>query len=123
MGWLAAGTVLAALIAIVAQFQPTLFLEGSAQTDDAVKMGSGQMFDRVAPGYDLVNTVLTMKMDAAWRNEMITSLHLKPGQHKLMFDFMISEEQTWSWPPFGLLAERKKWFCRSQCPRRRHRNS
>ncbi len=92
MGWVAAGTVLAALIAIVAQFQP-LFLEGSAKTDDAVKMGSGEMFDRVAPGYDLVNTVLTMKMDAAWRNEMITSLRLKPGQHIVMFDFVIARQR------------------------------
>ncbi len=79
MGWIAVGTVLVAIVAIATQFQ-TVFLESAGNGDGSVRMGSGEMFDRVAPGYDLVNTVLTMKRDAAWRNDMISSLRLKPGQ-------------------------------------------
>jgi len=48
-----------------------------------VKLGSGKMFDRVAPRYDLVNSALTMKRDAAWRNKMIDSLMLKSGDRVL----------------------------------------
>jgi hypothetical protein len=44
-----------------------------------VRLGSGKMFDKVAGGYDLVNTVLTMRRDVHWRNMMIESLQLEPG--------------------------------------------
>jgi len=53
------------------------------EAGDGVKMGSGKMFDRVAPRYDRVNTVLTMRRDAAWRDKMIDALKLNAGDRVL----------------------------------------
>mmetsp|Transcript_26483 Transcript_26483/g.66820 ORF Transcript_26483/g.66820 Transcript_26483/m.66820 type:complete len:305 (+) Transcript_26483:167-1081(+) len=52
-------------------------------TGHGVKLGSGKMFDKVAPRYDLVNSALTMKRDAAWRDKMIDALRLKSGDRVL----------------------------------------
>jgi demethylmenaquinone methyltransferase/2-methoxy-6-polyprenyl-1,4-benzoquinol methylase len=38
-----------------------------------------QMFDAIAPRYDLVNRVMTFGMDRAWRRRTVASLHLSPG--------------------------------------------
>jgi demethylmenaquinone methyltransferase/2-methoxy-6-polyprenyl-1,4-benzoquinol methylase len=38
-----------------------------------------QMFDRIAPRYDLVNRVMTFGMDVWWRRKAVKSLRLKPG--------------------------------------------
>lgn len=38
-----------------------------------------QMFDRIAPRYDLVNRVMTFRMDVGWRKRAVRSLHLRPG--------------------------------------------
>eukprot|EP00281_Chroomonas_sp_CCMP1168_P000650 CAMPEP_0206271102 /NCGR_PEP_ID=MMETSP0047_2-20121206/33243_1 /ASSEMBLY_ACC=CAM_ASM_000192 /TAXON_ID=195065 /ORGANISM="Chroomonas mesostigmatica_cf, Strain CCMP1168" /LENGTH=63 /DNA_ID=CAMNT_0053699829 /DNA_START=54 /DNA_END=241 /DNA_ORIENTATION=+ len=61
----------AAAVAVLTMYHG---LKPESVQDSSVPMGSGAMFDRVAPQYDLVNTVLTMKMDARWRNRMIDSL-------------------------------------------------
>ena len=37
------------------------------------------MFDRIAPVYDLMNTVMTAGTDARWRRSTIASLGLQPG--------------------------------------------
>jgi demethylmenaquinone methyltransferase/2-methoxy-6-polyprenyl-1,4-benzoquinol methylase len=37
------------------------------------------MFDAIAPRYDLVNRLMTFRMDVGWRNRTIESLHLPPG--------------------------------------------
>ena len=60
-----------------------------ASCDDAVvdKLPSGDekarvvrdMFDRIAPRYDLVNRVMTFGMDVGWRRRAIASLGLRPG--------------------------------------------
>lgn len=38
-----------------------------------------EMFDAIAPRYDLVNRVMTFRMDVGWRRATVTSLALSPG--------------------------------------------
>ena len=38
-----------------------------------------EMFDRVAPRYDVVNRVMTFGLDAGWRRRAVRELHLPPG--------------------------------------------
>jgi len=37
------------------------------------------MFDAIAPRYDLVNRVMTFRMDVGWRRRTVRDLHLAPG--------------------------------------------
>ncbi len=37
------------------------------------------MFDTIAPRYDLVNRIMTFRMDVGWRRKAIASLNLDPG--------------------------------------------
>src|SRR5205814_10184095 len=37
------------------------------------------MFDRIAPRYDMLNRVLTFRMDVAWRRTAVAALGLEPG--------------------------------------------
>jgi demethylmenaquinone methyltransferase / 2-methoxy-6-polyprenyl-1,4-benzoquinol methylase len=39
-----------------------------------------EMFDRIAPRYELVNRVMTLGLDAGWRRRAVRELHLQPGQ-------------------------------------------
>jgi demethylmenaquinone methyltransferase / 2-methoxy-6-polyprenyl-1,4-benzoquinol methylase len=38
-----------------------------------------QMFDRIAPRYDLVNRIMTFGMDSGWRRRAVALLRLDPG--------------------------------------------
>ena len=38
-----------------------------------------EMFDRIAPRYDLVNRVMTFGLDIGWRRKAIDSLQIQPG--------------------------------------------
>jgi demethylmenaquinone methyltransferase/2-methoxy-6-polyprenyl-1,4-benzoquinol methylase len=38
-----------------------------------------EMFDRIAPRYELVNRVMTFGLDAGWRRRAVRELHLEPG--------------------------------------------
>jgi demethylmenaquinone methyltransferase/2-methoxy-6-polyprenyl-1,4-benzoquinol methylase len=40
------------------------------------KLGSGQMFDQIAPRYDFVNRVLSLGLDKRWRRRVIKELRL-----------------------------------------------
>jgi len=41
------------------------------------------MFDAIAPRYDLVNRVMTFRMDVGWRRATVRSLGLRPGSRIL----------------------------------------
>ena len=38
-----------------------------------------EMFDRIAPRYDLVNRLMTLGLDTGWRRRAVHALHLDPG--------------------------------------------
>lgn len=48
------------------------------------QLGSGQMFDRIARRYDLVNRVLSLGLDKRWRRRTVRALQL--GDHPRVLD-------------------------------------
>jgi len=42
-----------------------------------------QMFDQIAPRYDLVNRLMTFRMDVGWRRRTVKALQLPPGSKVL----------------------------------------
>ncbi|HYG66649.1 MAG TPA: class I SAM-dependent methyltransferase, partial [Anaeromyxobacteraceae bacterium] len=51
----------------------------AAQRGHAVRA----MFDRIAPTYDLLNRVMTLRVDQAWRRRLIRALAPKAGERML----------------------------------------
>jgi len=51
-------------------------LPGEARRGSAVRA----MFDRIAPRYDLLNRVMTMKVDQAWRRRLLRDLAPRDGE-------------------------------------------
>src|SRR3954465_2448173 len=53
--------------------------------DDPLPQGEAKvaavrtMFDTIAPRYDLVNRVMTFRMDVGWRRRTVRALHLPAG--------------------------------------------
>lgn len=45
--------------------------------------GSGEMFDAIAPRYDLLNRLLSLGVDQRWRRLLVERLALKPGARVL----------------------------------------
>jgi len=41
------------------------------------------MFDRIAPSYDLLNRVMTLRVDQLWRRRLIRDLRPRPGERLL----------------------------------------
>src|SRR3954471_17821210 len=41
--------------------------------------GSGEMFDAIAPRYDLLNRLLSLGIDQRWRRLLVERLELQPG--------------------------------------------
>jgi demethylmenaquinone methyltransferase/2-methoxy-6-polyprenyl-1,4-benzoquinol methylase len=48
----------------------------SEQLAPLPQLGSGEMFDRIAPRYDFVNRVLSLGLDQRWRRRVVKSLQL-----------------------------------------------
>jgi demethylmenaquinone methyltransferase/2-methoxy-6-polyprenyl-1,4-benzoquinol methylase len=48
-----------------------------------VRPGSGEMFDRIAGRYDLLNRILSLGIDRRWRRRAAAALALSPGQRIL----------------------------------------
>ena len=57
----------------------------AAHPDEALPQGEAKvravrdMFDAIAPRYDLVNRVMTFRMDVGWRRATVAALALSPG--------------------------------------------
>ena len=51
-------------------------LPGEAERAAAVRA----MFDRIAPSYDLLNRVMTLRVDQAWRGRLLRELQPRPGE-------------------------------------------
>lgn len=72
------------------------------------------MFDSIAPRYDLVNRLMTFRMDVGWRRTTLESLALRPGSTVLDLacgtgDFCVELEQAGHRPvgvdlSYGMLA-------------------
>jgi len=45
--------------------------------------GSGAMFDRIAPRYDLLNRMMSFGIDRRWRRKTVAALELEPEHHVL----------------------------------------
>jgi demethylmenaquinone methyltransferase / 2-methoxy-6-polyprenyl-1,4-benzoquinol methylase len=50
---------------------------------EPVRDGSGQMFDAIAPRYDLVNRLISLGIDQSWRRRTVRALNLAPGARVL----------------------------------------
>ena len=53
--------------------------EGELPTGEAKATAVRSMFDAIAPRYDLVNRVMTFRMDVGWRKKTVRSLGLPSG--------------------------------------------
>lgn len=65
--------------AICAVLVAVISLRKEAPPPPELSFGTGSMFDRIAPRYDLVNRVLALNLDTSWRRRMIRELELSPG--------------------------------------------
>jgi demethylmenaquinone methyltransferase/2-methoxy-6-polyprenyl-1,4-benzoquinol methylase len=52
-------------------------------TGEAKQRAVREMFDTVAPRYDLVNRIMTMRLDVRWRRQALDSLELSTGSRVL----------------------------------------
>jgi demethylmenaquinone methyltransferase/2-methoxy-6-polyprenyl-1,4-benzoquinol methylase len=48
-----------------------------------VRPGSGEMFDAVAPRYDLLNRLISLGLDQGWRRRAVAAMALAPGHTAL----------------------------------------
>lgn len=48
-----------------------------------VRPGSGEMFDSIAPRYDLLNRLISLGLDQGWRRRTVAALDLGPGKTAL----------------------------------------
>lgn len=47
------------------------------------RMGSGQMFDNIADGYDRLNRIMSMGVDQSWRRKTVAALNVTAGARVL----------------------------------------
>jgi demethylmenaquinone methyltransferase/2-methoxy-6-polyprenyl-1,4-benzoquinol methylase len=67
----AAAVAVSAILAYVALFRSS----GLPSAD----MGSGEMFDGIAPMYDVANKMMSLGMDMQWRRALVEALNLRAG--------------------------------------------
>ncbi len=64
--------------------QPTAGTPAGSGDERALTLGSGQMFDRIADRYDLLNRVLSMGIDRSWRRRTVRALALGEGPRRVL---------------------------------------
>ena len=52
--------------------------ESGLPTRSSPRAGSGEMFDKIAPRYDLLNRLLSLGIDQRWRRRLVDCLELQP---------------------------------------------
>lgn len=57
-----------------------------ATPSTSLRLGSGQMFDRIAGRYDMVNRVLSLGLDTSWRTKASRALGLAPNESGEVLD-------------------------------------
>ena len=62
---------------------PAIDLTGGLPQGDAKAAAVQHMFDTISPRYDLVNRVMTFRMDVGWRRKTVKSLALPAGSRVL----------------------------------------
>lgn len=88
--------------------------EDRLPTGDEKRQRVRTMFDTIAPRYDLVNRLMTFRMDVRWRSIALEELRLPAGSTVLDLasgtgDFCVELEQAGHWPvgidlSYGMLA-------------------
>lgn len=99
---------------------PTDRLPQGTEKRNAVR----EMFDTIAPRYDLVNRLMTFRMDVGWRKQALASLKVGPGDIILDLacgtgDFAVELTKRGAKPigidlSFGMLAHPQAPFSRAQ---------
>ncbi|HEX3595158.1 MAG TPA: class I SAM-dependent methyltransferase, partial [Polyangiaceae bacterium] len=56
---------------------------GPASNSPSPRDGSGEMFDRIADRYDLLNRILSLGIDQGWRHQAVAALELGPSARVL----------------------------------------
>jgi hypothetical protein len=74
-----ASWVLTSAVALIAVAFGIFQFSNNASEDSSTVVGSGRMFDAIAPRYDITNTILSLGMHKGWRERMIAALELQPG--------------------------------------------
>jgi demethylmenaquinone methyltransferase / 2-methoxy-6-polyprenyl-1,4-benzoquinol methylase len=59
------------------------FADAGSPSTSEPRGGSGEMFDAIAPRYDLLNRLLSLGIDQRWRRLLVQSLQLGPGARVL----------------------------------------
>ncbi|CAM9383295.1 unnamed protein product [Hapterophycus canaliculatus] len=78
------GTTSAVLTAVIACFAYAFLVRNQQHQLEAeggvgYELGSGKMFDSIAPRYDLINKVISLGLDMQWRRAMVQGLKLRAG--------------------------------------------
>jgi len=62
---------------------PVLGADGTLPQGDTKRVAVEAMFDRVAPGYDRMNRIISLGLDRRWRRTAVAALALNPGARVL----------------------------------------
>ena len=68
---------------LVGVYLNTIYTSDENQNSSGVNLGSGEMFNKIAPNYDLINRMMSLGMDQKWRNEMIEMLDINVNDEVL----------------------------------------